>query len=120
MGRRARAAGLDAPLVEREWELAVLEQCLTDAREGNGGVIVVEAPAGKGKSRLLASAGDTAREAGMQILGAHGNALEREFAFGVALQLFEPLWLAADLSSRDALLEGPAHAAARLLDGRLD
>jgi DNA-binding CsgD family transcriptional regulator len=106
--------------VEREWELAVLEQRLADARESNGSVVVIEAPAGKGKSRLLTIAGDMAREAGMQILGAHGNTLEREFAFGIALQLFEPLWLAADPSSREALLEGPVQAAARLLEGRLD
>ena len=49
-------------------------------------MIVIEAPAGKGKSRLLTIAGDMARDAGTRVLGAHGSELERDFPFGVAIQ----------------------------------
>ena len=78
---------------------------------------MIEAPAGKGKSRLLTIAGDMAREAGMRVLGAHGSELERDFPFGVAIQLFEPRWIAARRTSARALTQGPARWAAELLSG---
>ncbi|HEY1511757.1 MAG TPA: AAA family ATPase, partial [Solirubrobacteraceae bacterium] len=88
--RRGRGSGRQGLLVERDSELAALEQRLADACDGAGSVVVIEGPAGKGKSRLLTIAGDLAREAGAQVLGAHGSELERDFPFGVAIQLFEP------------------------------
>ena len=84
---------------------------------GEGGVIFIDAPVGHGKSRLLTIAGDLARESGMQVLGAQGAELERDFPFGVAIQLFEPRWFATDEPTREALLHGPARWAAALLDG---
>lgn len=117
--RRGRGAGLGGVLVEREEELAVLEQRLAEAREGCGGVILIEGPAGKGKSRLLTIAGDMARKAEMLVLGAQATELERDFPFGVAIQLFEPRWLAADEETRERLLTGPARRAGELLDGTL-
>jgi DNA-binding CsgD family transcriptional regulator len=95
----------------------VLSRCLTAARQGAGGVVFVEAPSGTGKSRLLTIAGDTARGAGMQVLGGQGTELERDFAFGVAIQLFEPRWLSLDAGERGRLLSGPARSAAELLMG---
>jgi DNA-binding CsgD family transcriptional regulator len=106
-------------LVERERELAEIEQALLDAREEVGSVVLVEAPAGKGKSRLLTVAGDMAREADMQVVGAHGSELERDFTFGMAIQLFEPRWSAADGAERAAMSAGPARHAGRLLSGEL-
>ena len=61
--RRGRGIGLRGLLVEREAELALLEQRLADARAGAGSVVMLDAPAGNGKSRLLTIAGDMAREA---------------------------------------------------------
>jgi DNA-binding NarL/FixJ family response regulator len=59
-----------------------------------------------------------AREADMQVLGAQATELERDFPFGVAIQLFEPRWMAADHEERARLADGPAHrAAAELLSG---
>jgi DNA-binding CsgD family transcriptional regulator len=51
----------------------------------------------------------------MLVLRARGGELEREFAFGVARQLFEPLLLGATPAQRDDLLEGAAAAAGRLV-----
>jgi DNA-binding CsgD family transcriptional regulator len=113
--RRSRGPGRGR-LVEREWELAALEQCLESARARVGSVVFVEAPAGEGKSRLLTAAGDMARQANMRVLAAQGAELERDFPFGVALQLFEPLWLRASIELREQLLDGPAQLAAALLN----
>ncbi len=78
--------------------------------------MVLEGPAGKGKSRLLHLAADLARQHGLQVLGAAGTELERHFPFGVAIQLFEPWWLAAEDGERAAALGGAAGAAAALLE----
>jgi DNA-binding CsgD family transcriptional regulator len=93
-GERRSGRGSDA-LLERERELAVLEHCLDDAARGAGGMVYLEAPAGGGKSRLLGAARELALEARLRVLTAAGVELEREFPFGLAIQLFEPL-------SRDA------------------
>ncbi len=103
-------------LVERNAERSILEQALTDAQQGLGSVVVLEGTAGRGKSRLLHLAGDLARAHGMRVLGASGSELERHFPFGIAIQLFEPWWLAADESERAATLSGAAGAAAALLE----
>jgi len=95
----------------------VLEQGLAGAEAGAGGVVLLEAAAGRGKSRLLTVAGFLAREAGMQVLRARGRHLEREFPFGIAVQLFEPRWVATDPDGRARLLDGPARLAGSLLDG---
>ena len=42
-----------ATLLEREGELALLRDALTDAQEGRGRVVAAETPAGLGKTSLL-------------------------------------------------------------------
>jgi DNA-binding CsgD family transcriptional regulator len=102
-------------LLERETELEVVQAALDDARSGQGGLVVIEGPSGAGKSRLLAAARARARESGMRVLSARGAELEREFPFGVALQLFSPqLRVSPERTSR--LLGGPAAYAAPLFD----
>lgn len=54
--------------MEREREIATLERALATAKRGDGATIIIDAPAGNGKSRLLAVAGDMARSLGMQVL----------------------------------------------------
>ena len=76
-------------LLERERELETLGEAVARTREGAGGALLIEAPAGVGKSRLMGSARMLARDAGLQVLEARGAVLEREFAFGVARQLLE-------------------------------
>jgi DNA-binding CsgD family transcriptional regulator len=103
-------------LVERETERTAIEQQLRDARQGRGSVVVLEGPAGAGKSRLMYLAADLARHDGLRVLGALGTELERHFPFGAAIQLFEPWWLAAEADERTAVLGGAGGAAAALLE----
>jgi tetratricopeptide (TPR) repeat protein len=106
---------MDAPtshgLLERERELAELERNVAAAAAGAGRVLVVEGPAGIGKTRLLAEACATARAAGTTVLRARGGVLERDFAFGVARQLLgEDVDIAGGESAPG---EDPAFAAIR-------
>src|SRR5437764_2182563 len=86
---RARPAGRSA-LLERDSELERLGAALDGARAGSGRLVIVEGHAGLGKSKLLAAARGFARGTGMAVLEAGASELERDFAFGVALQLLEP------------------------------
>jgi DNA-binding CsgD family transcriptional regulator len=102
-------------LLEREAELAALDAVIAAAEPGEGRVALVEGPAGIGKTRLLACARELAEKRGFQALAARATELEREFAFGVARQLFEPLLRGPDDATRARLLAGPAERVASLL-----
>jgi DNA-binding CsgD family transcriptional regulator len=102
-------------LLERSHELARIESALADARTGRGRFVVVEGPAGIGKTALLAAARTAAAEAGMRVLRSRATEMETNFAFGVVRQLFErPLVEASELERAD-LLQGAAGVAAGLL-----
>lgn len=91
-------------LLERNEELARIEWALDDARSGRGRFLIVEGPAGIGKTALLAATRATAADNGMLVLRSRGTELERDFAFGVVRQLFEaPLANASELERRDLL-----------------
>src|SRR4051812_16358681 len=99
-------------LFERDSDLADLAEALVRAGGGHGSVVAIEGPAGIGKTRLLRELRRTAEEADMEVLAARGGELERDFAFGVVRQLFEPL-----LSRQGTeLLSGAAALAAPLFD----
>ena len=109
-GPAAGFATLGAPLLEREHELSAFEALLRDAGVGGSGLLIIEGPAGIGKSRLIAELRERASAGGVGVLAAHGSDLEREFPFGVVRQLFEPLL--TDPVERERLL-GDAAAAAQ-------
>ena len=77
-------------LLERSEELARIEAALVEARAGRGTFVVIEGPAGIGKTALLAAARTAAADGGMRVLRSRGTELEREFAFGVVGAEFEP------------------------------
>ncbi|HEV2874179.1 MAG TPA: AAA family ATPase, partial [Thermoleophilaceae bacterium] len=95
-------------LLERERELAELDEALTDARAGAGGVVLLEAPAGLGKTSLLRAAARSASEGGFRCLRARAGELERDFAYGCVRQLLEPVVARAAGARRDRLLGGAA------------
>ncbi|HEX3805060.1 MAG TPA: AAA family ATPase [Solirubrobacteraceae bacterium] len=113
-------------LLERSNELNVLRAAIADARAGAGRLVLIEGPAGIGKTALLAQAREASADAGLQVLSARGHELEHEFAFGVARQLFELPVARADLDLQDQLLSGAAGITRPLLtlerrrDGRAD
>ncbi|MGQ0575040.1 MAG: helix-turn-helix transcriptional regulator [Pseudonocardia sp.] len=96
------------PLVERERELATLDALLAEAVAGSGRLVLVEGPAGVGKTRLLAEARERAAGS-MSVLVARAGELEREFPFGVVRQLFEGVL--TEPAIREAAMAGAAHAA---------
>ncbi|WP_035125799.1 helix-turn-helix transcriptional regulator [Conexibacter woesei] len=77
-------------LLERARELEELETLAQAACAGAGRLVVVEARAGLGKTRLLQAARVAGRTAGMRVLSARATELERDFPFALVRQLFTP------------------------------
>ena len=102
------AGSIDSPLLERTGELARIESALVRARDGHGSFLVIEGPAGIGKTALLAATRAAAEEDGMRSLRSRGAELERDFAFGVVRQLFEPPLAEAPDTERADVLQGAA------------
>jgi len=88
----------------------MLAAAVSAAADGAAGLVLVQGPAGIGKSRLLAEARGFAEERGLCVRSARGGELERDFPFGVVRQLFESQL--TDESERARLLSGSAWAAA--------
>ena len=110
----AEALRSDVPLLEREHELAVVAGLVDAARAGEGAALVIEGPAGIGKTRLLASTCRSAAERQLTVLRARGGELEQHTPYGLVRELFAvPLAQAG----RDELLTGPAALAAPVVAG---
>lgn len=99
-----------AELVDRDADLARVDELLRGAVEGSGAIAVLEGPAGIGKSAVLAETSARAAALGATVLRARGSELEREFPFGIVRQLFETAL--ADPAARERRLTGAAAAAA--------
>ncbi|HWI04528.1 MAG TPA: AAA family ATPase, partial [Acidimicrobiales bacterium] len=99
---------LAGPLVERTAELEVLDEAVGAAGDGRGGVVVIEGPAGIGKTSLLEEARRLATAGAMGVLAGQGAVLERDFGFGAVRQLFEPMLAARTGPHRHRLLAGAA------------
>ncbi|MGZ4275338.1 MAG: AAA family ATPase [Solirubrobacteraceae bacterium] len=78
-------------LLERGEEQAILDAALVSARGGEGALVLIEGPAGIGKTALLGSLAARAAAAGMTHLVARGAQLERDFALGALRRLFAPV-----------------------------
>ena len=78
-----------APLLERERELSTLRTLTEHAAAGGSGLLVIEGPAGIGKTRLVTETRRQAAQSGVSVLTARGGELEQELAFGIVRQLFE-------------------------------
>src|SRR4051794_7173137 len=107
---RAPAAELPA-LLERDHEVALIEELIAGTAAGEGGLLVVEAEAGMGKTELLRTAGTLGEAAGLRVLRARGSELDRPFAFGMVRQLLE-----REAAASPELLTGGAELPAAVLD----
>lgn len=99
---------MTAPLLERDAELAVLDAAIGSLASGSGRPVIIEGPAGIGKTRLVAAVRERAAGRGVGVLSARGGEMERDFPFGVVRQLLE-----AQVTGPggEALLAGAASAA---------
>src|SRR5690242_698509 len=109
-------AGPDT-LLERELEVERVRGALRAAGRREGVVVVIEGPAGIGKSRLLEIAQSRASDLGFRVLSARATELEQGFPFGVVRQLFERVITEAETAEREQWLSGAAALAAALLIG---
>ncbi|MGK2937836.1 MAG: helix-turn-helix transcriptional regulator [Solirubrobacteraceae bacterium] len=102
----------DVDLLERDGEVALVDDLLASAAAGEGRVLLIEGLAGIGKTRVLA---EVRRRAGtrMRVLSARGSELEGSFPFGVVRQLFEGVM--ADPELREIALTGAAAPAGDVL-----
>ncbi|MCR1781834.1 AAA family ATPase [Nocardioides carbamazepini] len=102
-------------VLERDGELRTIGAAIESAERGAGSLVVVEAPAGLGKSRLLDEAGRMAAGRGMAGYAARGGLFEKDQAYGaIRLLLERPLSALSD-GDRTALLGGAASLAAPAL-----
>ncbi|MBO4269507.1 ATP-binding protein [Microbispora triticiradicis] len=101
------------PLQERDEGVSLLVDAARAVTPDTGGrMFVVEGPPGIGKTRLLAEVRERLRQDGRSVVRALGSPLEREFAYGVARQLFEPMLTAEAELGRGPLFAGAAAQAA--------
>ena len=99
--------------MQRSFELAALERQLQQIRAGAGRVVVVQGPAGVGKSSLVRAVAQSASSAGVRVLNAWAGPLEREAGWGVVRQLFGPTAAGPDWEHFGV---GAAALARRVLD----
>ena len=75
-------------LLERESELGTARDWLDDVRAERGRMLLIEAPAGMGKSALIEHVREMARGE-FNVLSAAGSEVEQELGWGVARSRFE-------------------------------
>lgn len=73
--------------VGRDAELAVIRQALSEGPA----VVCVEAAPRMGRTTLLKAGAELAAELGFTVFAAQGSAVEREFPYELAAQLFDPV-----------------------------
>ena len=98
-------------------ELEALADAVTGVAGGRGAIVVLEAPAGLGKTVLLDHASDLAEDADFELRRAAPGPLERHFPYGVIRALLEAPLREITAHERVRLEEGPAADAVRLLHG---
>jgi DNA-binding CsgD family transcriptional regulator len=103
-------------ILDRDAELAVASATIAATAEGRGGMVLVEGPAGIGKTTLLSAVCTQAQARAIRVLTARGLALEQGFSYGIVRQLLEPLRAAVGDGEWDALLDGAARLARRVFD----
>jgi DNA-binding CsgD family transcriptional regulator len=111
----APAPAASHELLERGDELDRLARLTGDATRGRGAAVVVEGPAGIGKTSLLEAAVRLGGAAGLDVLAARGGELERDVAYGVVRQLLERHVGRASRQQRRRWLDGAAAFAGPVL-----
>lgn len=105
-------------LLERGDDLAALDALGTAAGGGAGHLVLVEGPAGIGKTALVEAARELGVARGVAVLWARASELEGQFAYGVVRQLLEPALARLDGKARAAIFEGAARPASSVLGAK--
>ena len=95
-------------LHEREGELEIIVAALEAAGAGRGAAVVVEGPAGIGKTSLLERVREEGRARSFAVAGARASDLEVAYAWGIVRQLFEPRLRGMSSAARNRTLSGAA------------
>ena len=103
-------------LHERDDELSAIEAEWHAARAGSGRLVVIEGPAGIGKTGLLRAARAAVVADDARVLAARAGELERHFPFGLVHQLLDGVVYGAEPDEREALFSGAAQLAAGLFE----
>lgn len=104
-------------LLERHDELQRSGEALAGAVEGQGALLLVEGPAGIGKTRLTRAIAEIAAARGFEVHWARGDELEHGFAYGVLRQVLSSVLEGLGRSDRAAVLDGPAASVVHVLGG---
>jgi len=92
-------------LVERGRELSAIDVLIAQLLAGRGGRLVIDGPAGIGKSTLLAFAAERAAAAGVMVRFAQASELSGQVAFAAARELLGEDW-PDDAASSEAVAAG--------------
>lgn len=104
-------------LIEREAELDAIGEAVATARAGDGAVLVLEGPAGIGKTALLAEARDIGARSGLRVLAGRATELETRYPHGLVRRLFERLLMQATDEDAARWFDGPAALARQTVLG---
>lgn len=102
---------LNTSVIERETELAQLNQVMRRSAGGRGSLVAVAGPPGIGRSSLLATAARSARNTGWRVLDAHCEASSATVGHGVLRD-----WI-SHVDTSWASLVGPGRPLADLVRG---
>jgi len=105
-------------LLERDYELAVIRGAVAAAGDGAGRVLVVEGPAGIGKTRLLDEVREMASADGFRLLSAHSDPADHEVPYGAVRALLASA--AASHEDLTDLFTGPASLCLAILSGAVN
>lgn len=108
------AATTSDRLLERDRELEAIRTAVLRAAQDTGAFVVIDGPAGVGKTALIDTAHELAHDADLLVLRARGAELERAFGFGIVRQLFDEV-LRSGAFEPATLFTGAARVAAPLL-----
>ena len=85
------------PLIARQRELQVLDACLTSARSGRASIALIRGESGMGKSRLVESLAEQARQDGVFVAVGHCTPVSGgELPFGPFVELLSQIGAAPD------------------------
>ncbi|MFE0073151.1 BTAD domain-containing putative transcriptional regulator [Nonomuraea sp. NPDC059023] len=99
----------------RDDQLAAAGAAMAAAESGTGGSLLFDGVPGAGKTQLLRGVEALADIRGFQTAWAQAHPLEREYEYGVARQIFEPILYCLPAQERRHLLSGTVEPAADIV-----